>query len=1602
MLQYKLVGTSTWLDGPSKMTVNGIASDVCFTQTKAGTYDVRGWVASKESTYVTGSARQVTFVAGDVDLSKSTFVVSRDPVLALGDASNFHTATVHLVDTYGNGVKSQGVTFTVAQGSATVPGPWFEADKAAATIDVTTCEAATSTAAWCTEDGFVQVQIRSEEPGTFPVGATMTVGGAQIPANDTNVRQVSFTAGDVDPSKSRWTVTPDPTAASTKVVAGTSDTYAISIEVRSLYGILKDGASVRLDLSDPAVDGIVTANESMPQVTGTPTIDQWGVFTFHVKATTPGTYTFPVQVQLSNGSWANIEQIAPLATLEFVAGQGSAKNSVLSITTTGNKAADGTEFHTAQVLVKDDMNNLVDGQDVFFTFNPVGASPSYCTAVSNAAGVATCDFTSTVAGTVTVHGYLGSAAAALNEVTDSPKTAEFVAGPVDWAKTLNSLETKSAASAADGWDLGWARVTVQDSKGNTISGVPNVCFNLMYAHPTPPANPAGPRWDDGNSAGVNAPGLYGAVPSICGTSGTNGVVEVNAASIYPSTGDGFAVRASNGTAPGAQMTDVQHQKYLKYTLNVVDPTKSYFTVEQTDPATGDAVANGSDYYTVKAYLNDAAGHPVNGGGASISLSPAVAAGQPVISGGTGLTAGTDGTATKTITSTLKGTWTVKVLVGGEALGLNAPVPVQTPPAVTSGSIAFVAGPACATNSKLTDAGIASFANGTDTQKITAEVRDCFGLNSTGNLVSGQDVVFTIPANVTAKGTGPGGSDQPGPASVTVPTGSTGLLDGIAELNLVSTRAGNYDVTATINAAPIWRDGVNGAPAVARFKAGGPDQSTFEVTTTGGKEAGVESHCADIEVLDASGNLVDDAAAPIRTYLEYRLAGSSDPWQVGAWKDTSGGQASNVCFTRQKAGTYDVRGMVANVESLYVTGSAKQVTFVAGQVDYTKSTFEVSDNSVLATGLPAHFHTATVKLVDQFGNGVTGEAVQLVVDPGLLTIPGPWFGSIESAASVDGVTCDASAATAPAWCTEDGLFIAEIRSKVPGTFDVTATSGANKIPDPNNTRQVAFQSGPPSLANSKWTVSPDPTDPATKVVAGAGGGTYAITLEIRSAANILVPHASVRLDLSGLPELSTTTANPNQTGTPLRDAWGMYTFYVKSTSPGTFSFPVQVMEETGDWGTIETMAPMATLKFTSGPAAGPMSWLVEPGVSQEVGTDQVVEARVYDANGFPVEDGTEVAFTVPQDVTARGVGGAADTTGGPGVVVTRTTVGGIATLTVVSQTAAQGGADDAFVVRGRITASDESIATIRQASAPTVTGPVLRTNAEAHVWWRSGVASKTKSVLSITTTGTKVANGVQVHTAQILVRDDSDNPVGGQDVFFTFNPVGLADSTCSATSNPSGIATCDFASTVAGTVTVHGYLGGTAAGDEVAQSPKTAVFVAGPVDPQKTVDSLTTESGAARANGTQSRWAKVTVQDQYGNPIDGQPVCFHLLWAEATSGLANGPLWDNALNGPAIKCHTSTGDGTATVLGYSYYASPASDLDGYDVKARFDVGSTSYYSAEAKKIAYTNDAPVAEKSWWTVAKTGSNPDPGKVQANGTDSYTVTVNLRNIETGSVYMG
>ncbi|MDR2567649.1 MAG: Ig-like domain-containing protein, partial [Bifidobacteriaceae bacterium] len=135
----------------------------------------------------------------------------------------------------------------------------------------------------------------------------------------------------------------------------------------------------------------------------------------------------------------------------------------------------------------------------------------------------------------------------------------------------------------------------------------------------------------------------------------------------------------------------------------------------------------------------------------------------------------------------------------------------------------------------------AWADGSSEATVSAYV-----VNAEGTALSGVDVLFYIPAGVSAGGTS-------GPATVTDTTDQWGL----ASVGLSSTAPGSYEVTATIDGQPITR----GSPAVAGFLpppalSGDHDGSVLTIPTAQGGATklanGLDAHRAEVLVQSAAG------------------------------------------------------------------------------------------------------------------------------------------------------------------------------------------------------------------------------------------------------------------------------------------------------------------------------------------------------------------------------------------------------------------------------------------------------------------------------------------------------------------------------------------------------------------------------------------------------------------------------------------------------------------------------------------------------------------------------------------------------------------------------
>ncbi|MDR0594043.1 MAG: Ig-like domain-containing protein, partial [Bifidobacteriaceae bacterium] len=291
---------------------------VTFSTDKAGTYTVNAGVGGGHALPVD---QEIEFVHGPSVPGSSTLVTSNNPVLAKPSLAK-HTATVTVRDGKNNPVEGQDVFFVVSQGSADVGGPYLSA--ATAKSD---------------EFGVAEVDITSDEPGTFEVWAYLGTSAVAAQEVGGSPGQVLFTAGLVSAEKSLRGVDPNTDADSTVSVTATGqgdDKYRITATIYSNADILHDGANVRLVLDSGSPVVITPMNSADPQVTGVATSDHYGTYYWDARSTTSGAHYAYVQVRAADG-WA---QVGARVALNFSADEPSGAHSWL-VEPGGSVVADG-------------------------------------------------------------------------------------------------------------------------------------------------------------------------------------------------------------------------------------------------------------------------------------------------------------------------------------------------------------------------------------------------------------------------------------------------------------------------------------------------------------------------------------------------------------------------------------------------------------------------------------------------------------------------------------------------------------------------------------------------------------------------------------------------------------------------------------------------------------------------------------------------------------------------------------------------------------------------------------------------------------------------------------------------------------------------------------------------------------------------------------------------------------------------------------------------------------------------------------------------------------------------------------------------------------
>ncbi|WP_313271171.1 Ig-like domain-containing protein [Sphingobacterium sp.] len=390
-------------------------SVVQVTSTKAGTVTVDAQVANRS---IANSPANAQFVAGPVDYGKSKLVIIKDGATANGVDKNILEATI--VDAFDNPIAGATVDF----------GYTDLVDGQAKTVNIVTAA-----------NGKSVLELTSTKIGAVTVSAG--VAGTAISGSP---QTVTFVAGPVDYDKSNLAVTKD------GAIANGTDYNEFTATIVDAFVNPIANTTVVFSITNP--DG-TTATQSI-------TTDANGKSIVQLTSTKAGTVT--VDAQVANRSIAN----SP-AKATFVAGPVDYDKSNLAVTKDG-AIANGTDYNEFTATIVDAFNNPIANTTVVFGItNPDGTTATQ-NITTDANGKSIVQVTSTKTGTVTV-----DAQVANRSIANSPATAQFVAGPVDYSKS-NLAVTKDGA-IANGTDYNEFTATIVDAFLNPIANT-TVVFSI--------------------------------------------------------------------------------------------------------------------------------------------------------------------------------------------------------------------------------------------------------------------------------------------------------------------------------------------------------------------------------------------------------------------------------------------------------------------------------------------------------------------------------------------------------------------------------------------------------------------------------------------------------------------------------------------------------------------------------------------------------------------------------------------------------------------------------------------------------------------------------------------------------------------------------------------------------------------------------------------------------------------------------------------------------------------------------------------------------------------------------------------------------------------
>ncbi|MDR3711818.1 MAG: Ig-like domain-containing protein, partial [Puia sp.] len=430
-----------------------------------------------------------------------------------------------------------------------------------------------------------------------------------------------------------------------------------------------------------------------------------------------------------------------------------------------------------------------------------------------------------------------------------------------------------------------------------------------------------------------------------------------------------------------------------------------------------AIANGVAQNTVVAHIVDGTGAPVVDSAVTFTITGFGI--SPVI-----YTDGS-GNATFSFSNTIAGNFYVTATVNVLGVGINQPIAFGG----TNGkvTVTFVAGPVSYTapSTYIIPTSTGAIADGVSQDGVKVHVTD-----ANGNVIQGATVVFSI---FSGTGTFVG--------TTTVTTDAA----GVAAIPIVSTVAGQVDITATINGISV----INGNTANVTFVAGPPTVSapTTQLTemTTGAVANGIATNSVNAHITDAQGNPVAGQA------IIFAISSGTGTFVGTTTVTTDASGNASISLTSTVAGQVNVTATL-NGNTLSSGVPPPNVVFVAGPPDVTNPSTTLVENTTGAVADGAATNSVKAHVVDKYGNPVANQAVTFAIFSGT----GNFVGSAT-------VTTDVN-----------GNAIITLTSTVAGTVGITATVGGNAITNGSSPADVIFVAGPPSTSSPLTTLTENTT------------------------------------------------------------------------------------------------------------------------------------------------------------------------------------------------------------------------------------------------------------------------------------------------------------------------------------------------------------------------------------------------------------------------------------------------------------------------------------------------------------------------------------------------